>query len=714
MGYITTLRGELKNLPREPTYRMKISKITFENFRVYKGVNEIIFDTVPSSKNINIIAGKNGFGKTTFLTAMIWCLYGKMMLEVEEKYKKDIKNAGGYDKYLITLLNRAIKDDFEAGELIEPAMSVELELTGVAIPSMPCERALIKRSLSIYKQHEHLEIYIDGLENELTKEVGSELFINDFILPREIAKFFFFDAEKIVTLAEAKSKSELKNLSSAYSEVLGIKKYEDLKKNLETLLIKLRRNGANPHQKEKLQQLIDEAAQLGHLIEINRNKLDRIDIQISELTIQSADYQEKLIREGSGITSEELAELRMEQNLLKESSIEIRDRLKRMIDLVPLVMAGSKLLELNTQLEKESFSDTHFNINISSVATLKTSILERLETLEIPTQMGAQIITVFQQTLEDYTIKNNQNTEVLLDYSPEQTRTVKKIIDDLKNGFNTKFQSIVREEKNNRLAGSRIFYKIKQAEARKTNAVSEKLRDEKAKIDTDILRLSEEKGSITEELSRLEKDMAAKRKVISAFEKNFKFVEADIAKSKVTNNILQKINLISHRIKEEKKHSLQKAILSGLKKIMHKNNFVKDVRVNVYEDVMDIDLLDANDRLIDKDSLSKGEQQLYATALLKGLVDESGINFPIFIDSPLQKFDKHHSQNIIEQFYPFVSDQVVLFPLLEKELSEAEYNSLKPFVNKVFVIENMQGSSLFKPLNADQLFGFNVNQNSYV
>ena len=82
------------------------------------------------------------------------------------------------------------------------------------------------------------------MENELTKEVGFEVFINDFILPREIAKFFFFDAEKIVSLAEAKSKSELKNLSKAYSEVLGIKKYEDLKKNLETLLTKLRRNGA--------------------------------------------------------------------------------------------------------------------------------------------------------------------------------------------------------------------------------------------------------------------------------------------------------------------------------------------------------------------------------------------------------------------------------------------------------------------------------------
>ena len=116
----------------------------------------------------------------------------------------------------------------------------------------------------------------------------------------------------------------------------------------------------------------------------------------------------------------------------------------------------------------------------------------------------------------------------------------------------------------------------------------------------------------------------------------------------------------------------------GLKKIMHKSDFIYNVRVNVVDDVMDIDLLDKNDNIIDKDSLSKGEQQLYATALLKALVDESGIKFPVFIDSPLQKFDKYHSKNIIKEFYPAISEQVVLFPLLEKELSELEYDYLKP------------------------------------
>ena len=101
---------------------------------------------------------------------------------------------------------------------------------------------------------------------------------------------------------------------------------------------------------------------------------------------------------------------------------------------------------------------------------------------------------------------------------------------------------------------------------------------------------------------------------------------------------------------------------------------------------------------------------MYATALLKALVDESSIKFPVFIDSPLQKFDKFHSKNIIEEFYPDISEQVVLFPLLEKELSEKEFELLKPNINKVYLIENHLNRSTFKKLKVDQLFIYLQNE----
>lgn len=181
---------------------MKINKIHFKNFRIYKGDNEITF-APDAAKNISIVTGKNGFGKTTFLTSLIWVFYGKMMSEVKDKYKKDIKSAGGYDKFVKTLLNRDVKMEYENGDEIAPIVSVEIELKDILIASIPCKSVVINRTYDLRTDIEELKVYIDGLENELTKEVSYEVFVNDFILPREIAKFFFFDAEKIVSLAQA-------------------------------------------------------------------------------------------------------------------------------------------------------------------------------------------------------------------------------------------------------------------------------------------------------------------------------------------------------------------------------------------------------------------------------------------------------------------------------------------------------------------------------
>jgi len=100
-------------------------------------------------------------------------------------------------------------------------------------------------------------------------------------------------------------------------------------------------------------------------------------------------------------------------------------------------------------------------------------------------------------------------------------------------------------------------------------------------------------------------------------------------------------------------------------------------------------LFDNKNKKIDKGSLSMGERQMYASALLHSLVDESDISFPVFIDSPMQKFDEEHAKNIIKFFYPSVSKQVVIFPLINKELTEEQFTYLLPKINRTFLINNL-------------------------
>ena len=55
---------------------MKIKKITIKNFRQFWKESTINF-ACSVNKNITVIHGANGSGKTSLLNAFKWCFYGK-------------------------------------------------------------------------------------------------------------------------------------------------------------------------------------------------------------------------------------------------------------------------------------------------------------------------------------------------------------------------------------------------------------------------------------------------------------------------------------------------------------------------------------------------------------------------------------------------------------------------------------------------------------
>src|SRR4051812_27059502 len=85
---------------------MFIEKIEIKNFRVYKGTNELHLST-KTRQNVSVISGNNGFGKTSFLTSLVWCLYGKLMSDVDERYRQEIYDSGGYKRYCEKLMNKS-------------------------------------------------------------------------------------------------------------------------------------------------------------------------------------------------------------------------------------------------------------------------------------------------------------------------------------------------------------------------------------------------------------------------------------------------------------------------------------------------------------------------------------------------------------------------------------------------------------------------------
>lgn len=332
---------------------MIIKEIELNNFRIYKGVNTI--DLTPDGdRNIIIVSGNNGFGKTTFLMSLVWCLYGRQMDKVDDLYRKEIEEKGGYSKYIGNSLNIQAKKEGET------RFSVSVTFTDVEIPDVPCTDIKITRSYdSATNYDDELEIFIDGRKSDLfsgTKEditKEEEIFIRDYILPIEIAKFFFFDAEKIVSFAQINTPEQRQDLSRAYSQVLGIQKYDDLKNELERIQDDYRRESAKPQERKEFTELIAS-------IDYAESEISRLSDEISNLEDdrilqqhESKELQTKLIREGDLMTQEELEQLNKKRDNLSSEMHEAEDDLKDLYNLIPFGLSGGLISSILDQLKEE-------------------------------------------------------------------------------------------------------------------------------------------------------------------------------------------------------------------------------------------------------------------------------------------------------------------------------------------------------------------------
>jgi len=695
---------------------MYIKEIELNNFRIYKGVNKINLSP-EKDKNIIVVSGKNGFGKTTFLMSLVWCLYGKNMQNVDELYQKEIGDKGGYGKYIGNSLNRLAKSEDET------KFSVSVTFRDVKIPEITCNEIKITRTYDIVTSaSDKVEVLVDGFQNELIQDLttdgkqdGEEIFIRDFILPIEIAKFFFFDAEKIVSLAEINSPEQRRLLSKAYTEVLGIKKYEDLKDQLESIQDEYRKKSAKPQEKSELSQIIADIDKTQIDIEEIEKSIQKINDEKLEKANASNDIQRKLIQEGNQMTLEQLNKLKEEEGALNSKLSLLQDDLKDLFDLIPFGLAGETLMEVSTQLTNEKNYKTNKFIQ-EDVGEKTNKILDDIEQEKklFPTAIPTEIRNFYEDQIKKLVRKHffadtpelPSNFEALHDFSDAETNELNGLVNNLKHTFKEVFTRLNDEYSRSKNQLDSIRRKIRDAEKDAEDEYISNLRSEKESLDKRVLSIENDIYDFKEKIGSFKNDIKTLKQRQEELRKKIDDSRKYSAKEEKAQELINKLRTFIKSLKEEKKISLENGILSELNILMHKKGFIKKVAVDINQtgDDVDINLFNSRNEKIDKGSLSMGERQMYASALLKALVDESDIEFPVFIDSPMQKFDKDHAENVIKEFYPNVSKQVVLFPLIHKELTESEFNLLKPKISKAYLIHNFSlDASKFVESVPDQL-----------
>lgn len=701
---------------------MIIKSITLNNYRLYEGINTIEF-TQKDGTNLYLISGENGFGKTTFLHSLIWCLYGRMCVDVDEIVRRDVANNG----YLTILKNNL---NFNASEKLNKISSNEkqailkngyntkteyikqysqyyvcIEFSEVTIPVIPCKSLKIIRSYDSIFDKEEIEIFIDGQKNELTKEIGPDIFINDFILNRDIARFFFFDSEQIVSLAETNTIPERRRLCSAYNEVLGVRKYEELKRSIDNLRIKLRKKSKDIESRNKLISYLEQQEDLKAQQEKLEKEAKDLISSIEFLKKENEDLQVQIMREGNNATRNDISRIKSVIATAKEKDEEYKKDLKKFLDYAPFAISGSLFEKAKNQvvhdykIEEDKISASQQNKLIDKI----TSDIKSLFDIVTLTDEDEKNIKIKVDTILTKYKSSLKDVDTLMSLSKDDYKEILAIYNFVTTTYKSEFERLADDYRKNKIILDRNSRQLSNILSKESDEIVKSLRFKKNDIENQ-LKAEEERGRLIHlKIGEVNQSLTIIMKSITQLSKKVSVEDNDVKKDQIAEELSSELNCFLVNLKKEKKYSLERRIKSILNNLMHKEDFIGRVNVSIMDDDMDIELYSTNNQKINKDTLSKGEQQLYATSILKALVDESGIQFPVFIDSPLQKFDKSHAAKIITEFYPQVSKQVILFPLLYKELTKTELNLMLPLVNSAYLIMNGESHSFFKKVEPKKL-----------
>jgi DNA sulfur modification protein DndD len=205
---------------------MLIKNVTLENIFLYKDVNKFSFST-EENKNIVLIIGENGFGKTSFINALKIGFHGitKDILKIGNKYLSKFEFIKGNKNFegLITKNKHYAKIEIETDEF---------------------------KIIREFNNDEKLTLII---EDEQFFDLEAQEIIESYF-PKSLNRFFFFDGEKIQEIANFENEEFKKMLES----VLKLDIYDQTIQDLKNLLKKYIKESLDKNILQKLNELENE------------------------------------------------------------------------------------------------------------------------------------------------------------------------------------------------------------------------------------------------------------------------------------------------------------------------------------------------------------------------------------------------------------------------------------------------------------------------
>ena len=692
---------------------MKIHEVRITNFRQYYGPNRINLST-SLEKNIVLIGGMNGYGKTNLLLALVWCLYGEKISQTDSLFRKQIHKEGNYSKFLKNCLN------WSANKEKIKDFSVEIEFTDLDLPQAfrsefgEDANCIVSRKVNTHTFDETLLVKICNSENNLLcNEEDMINFINDYLIPIDAAKFVFFDAEKIAEMAELSTREEGELMNDALGNILGLDIYESLVEDLFFYSDSLKKEGTSGNIKD---QIIDAERniELKELeIESEEGSIAKLEDKITDLQNDIKHYN-KFIRqhyEGED-PSQLLSELHEKANNLTEDLKEAEDSFTELSELIPFALTADIFVELNQHLHKQDLLES-YETNIDQLKAEADQFVELLfNKPEFPPQDDLSFSAKSfyagkaKKIIQEMLSTESQSELGKLKFEHDLTNSDKELINDsfklLQGEINRSFEITVKKYVELKNSLQKINRKIRQIESESESDDVIKYRERKEGAENRLKKYEEEKSISQFKIKQIKSQVESLKQTKKAL----------LQKSAVSKKIEKELGLVHRKIdvlnsfiveeKNKKSQNLSSKILNELKKLLHKMNsnnsdFINNVSVKPLPDNegLNITLYDSNNQSLKKEALSEGEKQIYISALIKGILAEAIQDFPIVIDTPLGRLDEEHIKNMLKLYYPNLANQVILMST-SSEIPPFRKKIIDNNIDKSYLIVNNNNKSSFQ------------------
>lgn len=617
---------------------MYFTKVELHNFGIYKGTHEMCLTDQIGDRNITLVGGLNGRGKTTFHDSILIALYGKQALKyIQEK-------ARSYDKMLIDHINKHATDD-------ETYVAVSLCLDdGTSLR--------VKRSWTAKGKKADQQIIVekDGVVDKYLGESWS--YYIEEILPFGIARFFFFNNEKITQLADDTSFEQIK---SSIKSAIGVSSIEKAIDHTDEVI----------RRKKKALAAFESSEENVGYQDVERQITD-IDLRLAESTKQAnalerrcetlaAAYEakEKEFWSSGGDLSRNRDSIKAEMQKISSEVERVQEEIMQLtVDAsTPLFMCRS----LVTQSYENELSSQQTEAKLYSdriIVDLHQKILERLaacglnpsDLRTVQNIVNEVLVGHIPKSATEETVKNMSATSMML-YKRLITEVFQNItqrIDTLVNRVDAQESELMSLDAHlgaadEKTLAMQLYDALKSIEAEKNLADSEY----KRQLET-IESLKRQRELLVSKRIQLIKAIAEKEHANDDNARIVKYAAMSI-------EVLREFKV---RLQREKVEKLSSTATRCFLELVEKDSLVSEIKIDPR--TLDVTILDLDGNELLKSQLSAGEQQMFAVAIVWALALTSGYKAPVIIDTPMARLDSSHRANFVTKYLPAASSQVMV------------------------------------------------------